>query len=289
MQSIQYNLSITPESFGISPVPSIIARFSGLCLEGIGEYHTYPSYFTHRSGLDSHLLLYTFSGTGLLCYHQREYTLLPGHIFWIDCMEDHDYRNRGDGIWSFLYLHFNGAIAPYFYEQYAEHDCPVILTDRDSSIVHTLSALLALARMPLSRYDILMQRHLVDLLTDMIMAQDSSLNRESIPSYIRQCTDYMQQNLASPICLDDLAKQFNISKYHMAKQFKRYIGTPPHEYLINLRITKAKELLKCTDQSVADIAELVGVHHVNHFINLFQNREKMTPLAYRKKWAQSTL
>jgi hypothetical protein len=134
-----------------------------------------------------------------------------------------------------------------------------------------------------------MQRHLVDLLTDMIMAQDSSLNRESIPSYIRQCADYMQQNLASPICLDDLAKQFNISKYHMAKQFKRYIGTPPHEYLINLRITKAKELLKCTNQSVADIAELVGVHHVNHFINLFQNREKMTPLAYRKKWAQSTL
>ncbi len=285
MQSIQYNLSITPESFCISPVPSIIARFSGLCLEGIGEYHTYPSYFTHRSGLDSHLLLYTFSGTGLLRYQQREYTLLPGHIFWIDCMEEHDYRNRGEGIWSFLYLHFNGAMAPYYYEPYEEHDCPVVLTDCDSTIVQTLSAILSLARMPVSHYDILMQRHLMNLLTDMIIAQDSSLDRESIPAYVRQCVDYIQQNLTSSISLDDLAKQFNISKYHMAKQFKRYMGAPPHEYLINLRIAKAKELLKYTDKTVADIAELVGFHHVNHFINLFQNREKMTPLAYRKKWA----
>uniref|UniRef100_UPI003568068E helix-turn-helix transcriptional regulator n=1 Tax=Cohnella sp. TaxID=1883426 RepID=UPI003568068E len=75
--------------------------------------------------------------------------------------------------------------------------------------------------------------------------------------------------------------------YHLSKEFKCYTGFSPNEYLIHTRITRAKELLRFTDMPVAEIALSVGVDNVSHFINLFRDRETMTPLAYRKTWRQS--
>ena len=62
------------------------------------------------------------------------------------------------------------------------------------------------------------------------------------------------------------------------------MGITVNEYLINARISYAKELLKYTDMPVGEIAFESGMNNVTHFINLFKSREEMTPLAYRKAW-----
>lgn len=62
------------------------------------------------------------------------------------------------------------------------------------------------------------------------------------------------------------------------------MGIPVNEYLINTRISYAKELLKYTDMSVEEITYETGMNNVTHFINLFKKREAITPLKYRKAW-----
>jgi len=56
------------------------------------------------------------------------------------------------------------------------------------------------------------------------------------------------------------------------------------EYLITMRLNYAKELLKYTDESINEITFFCGMNNVSHFINLFKEREGMTPLQYRKQW-----
>jgi AraC-like DNA-binding protein len=54
--------------------------------------------------------------------------------------------------------------------------------------------------------------------------------------------------------------------------------------MINIRATKAKELLKYSDQTILEISHLVGIDNVSYFINLFKDRTGLTPLSFRKSW-----
>ena len=77
--------------------------------------------------------------------------------------------------------------------------------------------------------------------------------------------------------MDSLAERFAMNKYHLQKQFKRFIGISPSKYLIHTRITRAKELLRSTDNSIEKIAEEIGFGNVSNFTRAFKQYENITP------------
>lgn len=107
-----------------------------------------------------------------------------------------------------------------------------------------------------------------------------------IPPGIREAERYINRHFQEPLLMDDLARQLHVSKYHFIREFSRYVGSSPHEYQIELRLSYAKELLKYTDLPVNEIAERCGINQASHFINLFKSREHITPLQFRKSWKQ---
>jgi AraC-like DNA-binding protein len=62
------------------------------------------------------------------------------------------------------------------------------------------------------------------------------------------------------------------------------MGRTPYEYLTDLRLDHAKELLRATDQPVGRVAEDVGLENVSYFIKRFRLQEGVTPAVYRKRW-----
>lgn len=93
----------------------------------------------------------------------------------------------------------------------------------------------------------------------------------------------MDRNYSRNISLDDLSRTFSISKFHMSREFKRYVGKSPNDYLIGIRLDKAKVLLVDSRRSIAEIGQLVGIPNTNHFLYLFKSREGITPSAFRKQ------
>lgn len=108
-----------------------------------------------------------------------------------------------------------------------------------------------------------------------------------MPHYLKTVVKEMDTHFQEPITLDSLAAKTGISKYHLAREFKRYIGTPPNEYLIITRLNHSKVLLKYEDISVEEIAFTCGFHQVSHFIRLFKKHEGCTPLKFRKAWCSN--
>lgn len=104
-----------------------------------------------------------------------------------------------------------------------------------------------------------------------------------IPDVIVGIQNYLDNNYFEEISLDDLSRKFGISKFHMSREFKRYIGKSPNDYLIDRRLDRAKELLSDSNRTVAEIGQLVGIPNPNHFLYLFKNREGLTPSAFRKR------
>jgi AraC family transcriptional regulator len=95
--------------------------------------------------------------------------------------------------------------------------------------------------------------------------------------------DYIEAHLASDISLDDLAQIARLSRFHLARRFKTTFGTSPHRYLTEVRIGRAKEMLKGTTLQVGEIAKATGFSSAGLLIRAFRSVEGTTPLAYRRR------
>ena len=107
-------------------------------------------------------------------------------------------------------------------------------------------------------------------------------NSENIGDIVK-IQEFIALHIESPITLDNLAKRFYISKYHLSRMFKAITGFCFKEYLILYRLNEAKNLLISTEISVTVISQMIGYRDVNHFIRIFCQRERITPLQYRNK------
>jgi AraC-like DNA-binding protein len=93
---------------------------------------------------------------------------------------------------------------------------------------------------------------------------------------------YIDRHYNEKIDLNNISNQASFSKYHFLRLFKGAFGKSPHQYLIEIRISSAKKLLK-ENNSVKDVCFKVGFESVPSFISLFKKRENITPNEYLKK------
>lgn len=96
------------------------------------------------------------------------------------------------------------------------------------------------------------------------------------------CIRIFRQRYASQISLDELAKQFSISKQGLIQKFRRITQKTPMEYLSNIRLTQSKQLLRDTDLPVGEIAQRCGFENVYYFSNFFKRLSGVRPSDYRK-------
>lgn len=118
--------------------------------------------------------------------------------------------------------------------------------------------------------------------TKKVIAPDEDVNTEC--SYIKK---YIDNYYASDITLDHLSSLVFINKYSLIRDFKKYIGLSPIEYLIQKRLEIAKSLLETTDYSMRQIAEIIGFTSQSYFNQLFKIRIGQTPGEYRISNKQS--
>ncbi|WP_162160573.1 AraC family transcriptional regulator [Paenibacillus gorillae] len=100
---------------------------------------------------------------------------------------------------------------------------------------------------------------------------------------VAQAIHYMNAHYAKPITLEQLAESLNCSTRHLTRLFKNSTGSSPIEYIIDIRITKAKELLVSTDATLQEIAESIGQPDSYYFSRMFKKRLGVSPLQYRKE------
>ena len=94
---------------------------------------------------------------------------------------------------------------------------------------------------------------------------------------------YIHQNYAHDISLDDIAAQAGISKSTVLNLFRRYLHVTPISYLIGCRLNEAALLLSKTEKKVIAVSHETGFHNDDYFCRLFKKHYHLTPTEYRKK------
>lgn len=92
----------------------------------------------------------------------------------------------------------------------------------------------------------------------------------------------MRENVYENFTSEDIAKAINMSYSNFRKFFKKYVGITPHQYILQLKINKIKELLDSTEMSIQDISAKLNFESPDYFSFFFRKKTGVSPISYRK-------
>ncbi|WP_280698391.1 GlxA family transcriptional regulator [Kitasatospora sp. GP82] len=101
---------------------------------------------------------------------------------------------------------------------------------------------------------------------------------------IRAAQEWILENLEQPLPVPEIAERANMSVRNFARVFRREVGTPPGQYIEQMRIARARKLLESTDLPVAQIARRCGFPAPETFFRSFGRALELTPNEYRHRF-----
>lgn len=134
-----------------------------------------------------------------------------------------------------------------------------------------------------SQKDIMADFALKELLIRLMQTQARSMVERNIvknKSRIGFAVDYIKRNLHQKLSIESIAKLAYLSKSNFFKMFKDELGTSPNDFILQERISKAKELL-ATQNSIKETAYQTGFSDTNYFTRVFKQLEGITPKNYQ--------
>jgi AraC-like DNA-binding protein len=105
---------------------------------------------------------------------------------------------------------------------------------------------------------------------------------------IRLARRFLDRYYDSPITIDQLSREVALSPYYFIRLFRRVYRQTPHQYLVQQRIARAKELLRNTNVPITEICVEVGFESLGSFSTLFRKVAGISPSAYRSSVQPTT-
>ena len=189
---------------------------------------------------------------------------------------------NAEKLWSFCMLSFGGSDAEFYL---SEAGCVGLTVKRTSVSDHFYTAVkkcldrCEAEKTPLPQAQINM--FLLDALSSLKPAKNGR-KRLRASEQAERAIRFIDFNYMYGITARDVAAELNIDRTHFFRIFKAKTGLSPEQYIMGLRIRKAKELLRSGTNTVTEIASLIGVGDVYYFSKLFKRAEGVSPTEYRK-------
>lgn len=126
-----------------------------------------------------------------------------------------------------------------------------------------------------------LRRWFIDMVTQ-ACRNITTKREEQTSGLISKAKAYIEENYSRDISLDDVSRHVDISPYYFSKLFKEESGENFIEYLTNLRIKRAKNLLRHSDMNMKNICAKIGYSDPNYFSRIFKKQVGVTPTEYRE-------
>lgn len=207
---------------------------------------------------------------------------LKGSGFLIDCRRQHLYKTVGSS-WDHVELHMRGACLEQLYEMYHASGEVVFRPANHAAFLEELDTIIRTDTSIDPYREVRLSAQLNNLLIELLTSTDSYQSAmHSMPIQIQPLRRYIENNFMKEMSLDRLAEISGLSKYHMCRLFQQYMGFSIGEYIIDLRIRRAKDLLSLTNLTAAQVGYAIGIKNENYFYRLFKKKTGVTPKQYAK-------
>lgn len=250
-------------------------------------------------------ICYCFEGTGTFEMLGKVYTIKPGEVFIAKPREEHEIissRKNVLGIYFWAYtlvpptsaLRTSEEPTDRLLHEFIGSNCWV--SKRTTGMLPTLRLICdEIGRVQPGYVNLiegLTRKLVVDTarsVCDGAMPAEQPLPRVDNPDrlIVERAVRYMRDNQARTLAVSEVAEQVSLSERHLNRLFHKHLKKSPLEFLTQIRIEAAAQLLLDKSLPIKDIAARVGYPDVRYFTTVFRQFTRLTPAVYRKRGGTS--
>lgn len=227
-------------------------------------------------------------GEGELIVSGTSYSILPGMGFLLREGLPHEYAPVKSP-WKTQMITFYGSGVEELLNYFGFHKVEVFHLSNPELLHMELNNIFQIAKMVSAKTEYLLSQKLyafllnMDLVSHNYMKKSQSLSQMQVGKLIA----YLEESYKEDIGIEEMAEYLHVSKQYLCRIFKKEMSMRPFEYLIELRIKKARQLLlEQENLTIGQIAEQVGFHSHSYFCFVFSKRTGMSPKQYRMSTQQ---
>lgn len=157
----------------------------------------------------------------------------------------------------------------------------------DSEIVGTFDRLFGVLDVKEFGYELEVKSllfHIFARLSKNVKIEEVPVHTSASAQSIKKVIEFINDNYPTPITIEQLSAISNMSQGHFCRLFKQITLKTPVQYINNVRISKAVELLISSDRKVLDIALDTGFNSLSYFIGVFKESVGITPTKFRREY-----
>lgn len=235
-------------------------------------------------GFPVHQVTHVRKGCGVLRIDGRSHLLPEGTVFCFEPGLPHEYHAVEEP-WETAWVTFEGpyaasvasvlGIAPYaVFPAGSRSELPLLHRDIERELERDGPGSILETSALLYRMLVVLQRE---------MRSESATSDHPRDARLEPVLAYMEEHCHEPLTLEALSALLPVTPYHLCRLFRRAFSLTPVQYLIRLRLQKAKQLLVAEPSlKVSSVARQVGYQDTSHFCALFKTHEKTTPQTFRR-------
>lgn len=103
-------------------------------------------------------------------------------------------------------------------------------------------------------------------------------------NYVNLAKEFIMSFYNANIKVEDICEHIHLSPYYFIRMFKECTGQSPHEFLLEIRVKKAEEMLRKGTYSIEEVARLCGFANTSHFSSHFKKARGLPPSQYKRKY-----
>jgi AraC-like DNA-binding protein len=234
--------------------------------------------------LNEYQLLYITKGRGMFSSESSGRSQVKeGYMFLLFPGEWHTYRPDPETGWNEYWIGFDGRIMDEWVKDGFFHkESPVFNIGLNEEIIALYKRAIIIAEAQEANYQQALSGIACNLVSmALYLSRNRDFNKSDVASQMNQAKIAVHENI-SAITPEDLARITCMSYSKFRKIFKEYTGFAPSQYIQEVRITMAKELLTNTSKSIKEIAIELGYENKDYFFTVFKKVTGNTPITYRR-------
>ncbi|NLN81628.1 MAG: AraC family transcriptional regulator [Clostridiales bacterium] len=251
-----------------------------------GHYSLFkkPCFATSRpTGRKDYQLLYFKNGKGLFRHENRVYTVSEGQIFIYYPDEPQYYQYELGDSPELYWAHFTGNKVKEIFERLGIYPSRIHSVGVKDAYHNLFEKIIREMQLKQKNFETLVNTYFYQLLALMSRSLSQDIDKRTWQyEQIERAIHMFHTEFHKPFSLAGYARQCNMSVSWFARLFRRQTGVSPQQYLTNVRINKAKELLASPSYNIGEIGNMVGFHNPLYFSRIFKNHTGCSPSEYKK-------
>jgi AraC-like DNA-binding protein len=250
------------------------------------QHHPARYLFSTKKGrtLNEYQLVYITQGKGtFISSGSKSIDLKEGNMLLLFPEEWHNYSPLEKTGWDEYWIGFKGFNMDHRLEQgFFSKQKPVFNVGVNEEIVHLYKQAIVIAREQKTGFQ-QMLAGIVNHLLGLAYSLDRHFSFEelNVINKINKAKVIMLEHAQDKITPEEVAGKVYMSYSWFRRIFRQYTGFSPHQYMLELKIQKGKELLTNTELTVKEIAYRANFDNPDHFCTVFKKRTGTTPQNYR--------